>query len=57
MKCSRNCVIETSSDPYELNIFRKGIYLVDEICAYIFFENSGQKPKLTIQNFVPGKAL
>ena len=54
--CYGTCIIDTSSESYESNIFRKGIHLEDEICAYIFFPNSGTKPKFTIQNFVREKS-
>ena len=54
--CYGSCIIDTSSESYESNIFRKGIHLEDEICAYIFFPNSGTKPKFTIQNFVREKS-
>ena len=53
------CIIENSSliSSYISNIFRKGIHLVDEISAYIFFPNNGEKPKLTIKNFIPKSKL
>jgi len=55
--CYDTCIIDSSSESYEINIFRKGIHLEDEICAYIFFPNSGTKPKFTVQNFVHGKNI
>jgi len=53
-RCNGDCSIDNSILPYQSNIFRKGIYLKDEISAYIFFQNSGKKPILSIQNFAPG---
>jgi len=47
--CIYGCTIDSLN--YDSNIFRKGIFLKDEISAYIFFEDLGKKPKLTIQKF------
>ena len=47
--CMYSCTIDSLS--YQSNYFRKGIFLKDEISAYIIFQNLGKKPSLTIQKF------
>ena len=49
--CQTDCFLEDSVIYLQPNIFRKGIYLRDEISAYIFFSNFETKPKITIQKF------
>jgi len=49
--CKKDCSFDDSLINLQSDVFRKGIYLKDEISAYIFFSNSGKKPKLTIQKF------
>ena len=44
--CYGTCIIDTSSESYDSNIFRKGIHLEDEICAYIFFQILEQNQSL-----------
>ena len=47
--CLHSCSIDSLN--YQSNVFRKGIFLKDEISAYIIFQDSGKKPRLTIQKF------
>ena len=47
--CISGCTLDSLN--IQSNIFRKGIYLKDEISAYIIFQDLGKKPKLTIQKF------
>jgi len=49
--CDNSCSIDGSLISLKSDSFRKGIYLKDEISAYIFFSNSETRPKITIQNF------
>ena len=44
--CKIGCILDSLN--YQSNVFRKGIFLKEEISAYIFFQDSGKKPKLTL---------
>ena len=46
-----NSLIEENSDATTSNLFRKGIFLKNEISAYIYFLEDAKRPKLAIKYF------